>query len=214
MAAVRTAGRLLRTAALRRLVLDHCVHEQREIRAGKPWAPGMSKDTRYQARGTLAAPTRMQPEEKAPPIPSAAFSGGSLMPKCLLARSRPDGESAPWRHDGDRRRHDLAPPTRRRTLFTRAKATSSSTPCSCAAPRTTYTTPTPAFRPGSERSPARSDKHTRAHAVRGMRTRLAGPEPFGERVIPAPQGCDPAAADRGPFHAGSPSSAPPSAHPP
>ena len=145
------------------------------IRAGKPRAPGMSKDTRYRVWGTLAAPTRMQPEEKAPPIPSAAFSGGSLMPKCLLARSRPDGESAPWRHDGDRRRHDLAPPTRRRTLFTRAKATSSSTPCSCAAPRTTYTTPTPAFRPGSERSPARSDKHTRAHAVRGMRTRLAGP---------------------------------------
>ena len=147
------------------------------IRAGKPRAPGMSMDTRYQAWGTLAAPTRMQPEEKAPPIPSAMLSGGFFMPKCPLARSPPDGESAPG-HDGDRRRHDLAPPTRRHTLFTRAKTASSSTPCSCAAPRTTYTTPTPAFRPGSERSPARVDKHTRAHAVRGMRTRLAGPGAF------------------------------------
>ena len=175
MAAVRTAGRLLRTAALRRLVLDHCVHEQREIRTGKPWAPGMSKDTRYQARGTLAAPTTMQPEEKAPPIPSVMLSGGSLMPKCLLARSPPDGESAPPGHDGDRRRHDLAPPTRRCTLFTRAGATASWTSCSSAAPHATCATPTPAFSPGSERSPARVDKHTRAHAVRGMRTRLAGP---------------------------------------
>ena len=175
MAAVRTAGRLLRTAALRRLVLDHCVHEQREIRAGKPWAPGMSKDTRYQAWGTLAAPTTMQPEEKAPPIPSAAFSGGFFMPKCPLARSPHDGESAPPRNDGDRRRHDLTPQTQRPTLFTRGGATASSTSCSSAAPRATCATPTPTFSPGSERSPARSDKHTRAHAVRGMRTRLAGP---------------------------------------
>ena len=145
------------------------------IRAGKPRAPGMSKDTRYQARGTLAAPTRMQPEEKAPLIPSVMLSGGSLTPKCPLAHSPPDGESAPPRHDGDRRRHDLAPPTRRPTLFTRAGTTAPSTPCSSAAPRTTCATPTPAFSPRSERSPARSDEHTRAHAVRGMRTRLAGP---------------------------------------
>ena len=145
------------------------------IRAGKPRAPGMSKDTRYRVRGTLAAPTRMQPEEKAPVIPSGMLSGGSLMPKCPLARSPHDGESAPPRHEGDRRRHDLAPPTRRPTLFTRAGATASSTPCSSAAPRATCTTPTPAVSPGSNRSPARADKHTRAHAVRGMRTRLAAP---------------------------------------
>ena len=145
------------------------------IRAGKPWAAGMSKDTRYRARGTLAAPTGMQPDGMAPVIPSAAFSGGLFMPKCPLARSPHDGESAPPRHDGDRRRHDLAPPTRRPTLFTRAGATASSTSCSSAAPRATCATPTPAFSPGSERSPARVDKHTRAHAVRGMRTRLAGP---------------------------------------
>ena len=145
------------------------------VRAGKPRAPGMSKDTSYRVRGTLAAPTRMQPEEKAPVIPSVMLSGGSLMPKCPLARSPHDGESAPPRHDGDRRRHDLAPPTRRPTLFTRAGATASSTPCSSAAPRATYTTPTPAVSPGSNRSPARADKHTRAHAVRGMRTRLADP---------------------------------------
>ena len=80
------------------------------IRAGKPRAPGMSKDTRYRARGTLAAPTRMQPEEKAPLIPSVMLSGGSLMPKCLLAHSPHDGESAPWRHDGDRRWHGPRPP--------------------------------------------------------------------------------------------------------
>ena len=80
------------------------------IRAVKPRAPGMSKDTRYRARGTLAAPTKMQPEEKAPPIPSAAFSGGFFMPKCPLAHSPHDGESAPWRHDGDRRRHGPRPP--------------------------------------------------------------------------------------------------------
>ena len=145
------------------------------IRAGKPRAPGMSKDTRYQAWGTLAAPTRMQPEEKAPVIPSVLLSGGSLMPKCPLAHSPHDGESAPPRQDGDRRRHDLAPPTRRCTLFTRAGAAASWTSCSSAAPRATCATPTPAFSPGSERSPARSDEHTRAHAVRGMRTRLAGP---------------------------------------
>ncbi len=60
------------------------MHEQREIRAGKPRAPGMSKDKRYRARGTLAAPTRMQPEEKAPPIPSVMLSGGFFMPKCPL----------------------------------------------------------------------------------------------------------------------------------
>ena len=175
MTAVRTACRLLGTAALRRLVLDHCVHEQREVRAGKPRAPGMSKDTGYRVRGTLAAPTRMQPEGTAPVIPSAAFSGGFFMPKCPLARSPHDGESAPWRDDGDQRRHDLAPPTWRPTLFTRAGATASSTPCSSAAPRATCTTPTPAVSPGSNRSPARADKHTRAHAVRGMRTRLADP---------------------------------------
>ena len=175
MAAARTAERLLRTAASRRLVLDHCVHEQREVRAGKPRAPGMSKDTGYRVRGMLAAPTRMQPEGTAPVIPSAAFSGGFFMPKCPLARSPHDGESAPPRHDGDHQRHDLAPPTRRPTLFTRAGATAPSTSCSSAAPRATCATPTPVFSPGSERSPARSDKHTRAHAVRGMRTRLAGP---------------------------------------
>ena len=125
--------------------------------------------------GTIAAPTRMQPEEKAPPIPCVMLSGGSLMPKCPLARSPLDGESAPPRHDGDRRRHDLAPPTRRPTLFTRAGTTAPSTPCSSAAPRTTCATPTPTFSPVSERSLARVDEHTRAHAVRGMRTRLAGP---------------------------------------
>ena len=57
------------------------------IRAGKPWAAGMSKDTRYRARGTLAAPTGMQPDGMAPVIPSAAFSGGFFMPKCPLAHS-------------------------------------------------------------------------------------------------------------------------------
>ena len=145
------------------------------IRAGKPWAPGMSMDTRYRAWETLAAPTRMQPDETAPVIPSAAFSGGFFMPKCPLAHKPHDGESAPPRHDGDHQRHDLAPPTRRPTLFTRAGATAPSTSCSSAAPRATCATPTPAFSPGSERSPARVDKHTRAHAVRGMRTRLAGP---------------------------------------
>ena len=63
------------------------MHEQREIRAGKPRAPGMSKDTRYRVWGTLAAPTGMQPDGMAPVIHSAAFAGGFFMPKCPLARS-------------------------------------------------------------------------------------------------------------------------------
>ena len=39
------------------------------------------------------------------------------------------------------------------------------------------------------------------------------PEPCCERLLPALKGRDPGAADRGPLRAGSPSSAPPSAHP-
>ena len=217
MAAVRTAGRLLRTAALRRLVLDHCVHEQREMRAGKPWAPGMSKDTRYQARGTLAAPTTMQPEEKAPPIPSVMLSGGSLMPKCLLARSPPDGESAPPGHDGDRRRHDLAPPRHRRGAAPSSHEPGQPPPrLHVAAPRPAQPTPHPRPRSGPGAKEARHDRTStqgRTQFVACGRDSPA-PEPFGERVIPAPQGRDPATADRGPLRAASPSSAPPSAHPP
>jgi len=57
------------------------------IRAGKPWAAGMSKDTGDRAWGTLAAPTGMQSEEPALVPPSVMLSGGFFMPKCPLARA-------------------------------------------------------------------------------------------------------------------------------
>ena len=131
-----------------------------------------TRDTR---RGERLPPQRGAARGEGPADPLRSILRWILHAQVPLAHSPPARESAPPRHDGDRRRHDLAPPTRRPTLFTRAGTTAPSTPCSSAAPRTTCATPTPTFSPVSERSLARVDEHTRAHAVRGMRTRLAGP---------------------------------------
>ena len=84
-----------------------------------------------------------------------------------------------------------------------------------AAPRPAQPTPHPRPRSGPGAKEARHDRTStqgRTQFVACGRDSPA-PEPFGERLLPALQGRDPAAADRGPFRAGSPSSAPPSAHP-
>ncbi len=83
------------------------MHEQREIRAGKPWAPGMSKDTRDRAWGTLAAPTGMQADEPAPVPPLVMLSGGFFMPKPPTPHSPPDRAHLAHVHRASRRRQPV-----------------------------------------------------------------------------------------------------------
>ena len=213
MAAVRTAGRLLRTAALRRLVQDHCVHEQREIRAGKPRAPGMSMDTRYQAWGTLAAPTRSSPRRRprrSPPQHSPVDS------PCPSARS-------PTAHLPGNQRHRGMTATGGGTTWRHRRGAAPSSHEPGQPPARPHVVPPrpapPAPRPRPRSAAGAKEAQHEWTSTQGRTQFVAcgrdspAPERCCERLLPALQGRDPGAADRGPLRAGSPSSAPPSAHP-
>ena len=173
----------------------------------------MSKDTRYRARGTLAAPTTMQPEEKAPLIPSAAFSGGSFMPKCPVAHS-------PLM--GNQRRRGMRATAGGTTWRHRRGAPPSSRELGQPPPRPHVAPPRPvppAPRPRPLSAPGATEARHEWTSTQGRTQFVAcgrdspAPEPCCERLLPALKGRDPGAADRGPLRAASPSSAPPSAHP-
>ena len=163
--------------------------------------------------GNACRPNEEQPEEKAPPIPSAAFSGGFFMPKC----------PSPTAHlPGNQRRRGMTATGGGTTWRHRRGAAPSSHEPGQPPPRPHVVPPRPA--PPAPRPRPRSAlgaKEARHEwtSTQGRTQFVAcgrdspAPERFGERLLPALQGRDPGAADRGPLRAGSPSSAPPSAHP-
>ena len=183
------------------------------IRAGKPRAPGMSMDTRYRAR------ERLPPQQGCSPRRRPRRSPASCSP---AEASCPSAHSPAAHLTGNQRRRGMTATAGGTTWRHRRGAPPSSHEPGQPPPRLHVAPPRlaqPAPRPRPRSALGAKEARHEWTSTQGRTQFVAcgrdspAPERFGERLLPALQGRDPGAADRGPFRAGSPSSAPPSAHP-